>query len=80
MVRATIPPLSVSTIILGAGSVGWAVTHKAAQFPDDFGVITLASRTLSKCERIAESVLARKGVRVETAATSNAREHWKPFC
>jgi saccharopine dehydrogenase (NAD+, L-lysine-forming) len=40
-------------LIVGAGGVGQVVTHKCAQVPEVFSEIVLASRTLSKCERIA---------------------------
>jgi saccharopine dehydrogenase (NAD+, L-lysine-forming) len=40
-------------LIIGAGGVGQVVTHKCAQVPEVFSDIMLASRTLSKCEKIA---------------------------
>jgi saccharopine dehydrogenase (NAD+, L-lysine-forming) len=40
-------------LIIGAGGVGQVVTHKCAQRRDIFNEITLASRTLSKCDAIA---------------------------
>ena len=43
-------------LIIGAGGVGSAVTHKCAQHNDELGDICLASRTLSKCEHIVETV------------------------
>lgn len=45
-----------NVLIVGAGGVGSAVTHKCAQHNDELGDICLASRTLAKCEHIAESV------------------------
>lgn len=51
-------------LIIGAGGVGHVVTHKCAQAPEVFRRITLASRTLSKCEAIAADVHARSGVAV----------------
>jgi saccharopine dehydrogenase (NAD+, L-lysine-forming) len=45
-----------STLIIGAGGVGRVVTHKCSQLPDTFGQITLASRTLAKCEEIAGEI------------------------
>jgi len=51
-------------LIIGAGGVGSVVVHKCAQIPEVFGKITLASRTLSKCEAIAASVKERTGVDV----------------
>ncbi len=40
-------------LIIGAGGVGGVVTHKCAQVPEVFQQISLASRTLEKCESIA---------------------------
>ncbi len=40
-----------NTLIIGAGGVGSAVTHKCAQHNDVLGDICLASRTVSKCDR-----------------------------
>lgn len=45
-----------NVLIIGAGGVGAAVTHKCAQHNRELGDIHLASRTPEKCERIAESV------------------------
>ena len=46
----------MSVLQIGAGSVGWALTHKLGQINDTVGDITLASRTVAKCEKIIESV------------------------
>ena len=54
------------TLIIGAGGVGKVVAYKCAQLVDVFGEITLASRTVSKCESIAKEVLDRHGVRINT--------------
>jgi carboxyaminopropylagmatine dehydrogenase len=43
-------------LIIGAGGVGQVVTHKCAQRRDIFSDITLASRTLSKCDAIAAQI------------------------
>ena len=51
-------------LIIGAGGVGSVVVHKCAQVPEVFSTITLASRTLAKCEAIAASVKGRLGVTV----------------
>lgn len=53
-----------SILIIGAGGVGSAVTHKCAQHNDELGNICLASRTVSKCERIVEAVNARGNLKV----------------
>lgn len=50
-------------LIVGAGGVGQVVTYKCAQVPEVFSEIVLASRTLSKCERIAAQI----GWPIETA-------------
>lgn len=43
-----------SVLIIGAGGVGNVVVRKCAAVPDVFERICLASRTVSKCERIAK--------------------------
>ncbi|MBX2847270.1 MAG: saccharopine dehydrogenase family protein [Acidiferrobacterales bacterium] len=43
-------------VIIGAGGVGQVVTHKCAQLPSVFSEIVLASRTESKCRKIAEQI------------------------
>lgn len=50
-----------NVLIIGAGGVGSVVAHKCAMVPEVFGTITLASRTISKCEAIAQSVATRTG-------------------
>lgn len=47
-----------NVLIIGAGGVGAVVTHKCAQLPQTFKHITLASRTIEKCERIQARVPA----------------------
>jgi saccharopine dehydrogenase-like NADP-dependent oxidoreductase len=51
-----------NVLIIGAGGVGSAVTHKCAQHNNELGDICLASRTLSKCETIVESVNERNNL------------------
>ena len=46
----------MAVLQIGAGGVGWVVAHKAAQNNDVLGDITIASRTIGKCEKIIESV------------------------
>jgi saccharopine dehydrogenase (NAD+, L-lysine-forming) len=46
-------------LIIGAGGVASVVAHKCAQNPEVFEEICIASRTLSKCEAIKESIAAR---------------------
>jgi len=43
-------------LIIGAGGVGSVVVHKCAQVPEVFSEICLASRTLSRCEKIQQEV------------------------
>ncbi|GHU92088.1 saccharopine dehydrogenase [Deltaproteobacteria bacterium] len=57
-------------LIIGAGGVGSVVAHKCAEAAKTTGVfekITLAARTLSRCEKAAQNVQARLGVSVDTA-------------
>ena len=57
-------------LVIGAGGVGSVAVHKMAQLQaanDIFSDITLASRTLSKCDAIAQSVKERTGVTIHTA-------------
>ncbi len=53
-------------LVIGAGGVGSVAVHKMAMNADIFSHISLASRTKSKCDAIAESVKARTGVTVDT--------------
>jgi len=55
------------TLIIGAGGVGNVVAFKCAMNVSTFGEITLASRTLSRCDAIAKNVLKRTGVKISTA-------------
>ncbi|HRY82589.1 MAG TPA: saccharopine dehydrogenase family protein [Candidatus Moranbacteria bacterium] len=52
-------------LIIGAGGVGSVVAHKCAQVPEVFSEIVLASRTVSKCQKIADSVLEKIGRKIE---------------
>lgn len=53
-------------LIIGAGGVGGVVAHKCAMNPDIFSHVTLASRTISRCDAIAASIRA-KGFKIDTA-------------
>lgn len=55
-------------MIIGAGGVGQVVAHKCAQVPDVFTDILLASRTKSKCDRIATRIQEKYGKKIHTAA------------
>jgi saccharopine dehydrogenase (NAD+, L-lysine forming) len=54
-------------LIIGAGGVGQVVVHKCAQHPSVFSEIMLASRTKSKCDKIAAQVAAQYGRTIKTA-------------
>ena len=54
-------------LIIGAGGVGSVVAHKCAMNNDVFTDIILASRTQSKCDKIAAQVLEMHGVTIRTA-------------
>jgi len=54
-------------LVIGAGGVGSVAVHKMAMNLDIFGHITLASRRISSCEKVAESVKARTGVTIDVA-------------
>jgi len=59
-------------LIIGAGGVGQVVTHKCAQVPEVFEEITLASRTLSKCEAIAAQI--KRPINVAQIDADNTQE------
>lgn len=54
-------------LIVGAGGVGGVVAHKCAQDSDTFSEIVLASRTLSRCEKIQAQVRELCGREIEVA-------------
>ncbi|QKF65358.1 saccharopine dehydrogenase family protein [Campylobacter corcagiensis] len=54
-------------LIIGAGGVSQVATVKCAMNSDTFTKITLASRTKSKCDAIAEFIKNRLGVEIHTA-------------
>ncbi|MFA6065108.1 MAG: saccharopine dehydrogenase family protein [archaeon] len=54
-------------LIIGAGGVGAVVTKKAAMNSDVFTNILLASRTVSKCEQIAQDIKKNFNKTIETA-------------
>jgi len=60
-------PNRKKTLIIGAGGVGNVVAFKCAMNADTFGEITLASRTVSKCDSIAQNVADKVGVQIATA-------------
>ncbi len=54
-------------LIIGAGGVGGVVAHKCSQVPEVFSSMVLASRTISRCDRIKEQILKRRKYDIETA-------------
>jgi len=63
----------MSILQIGAGGVGWVIAHKAAQNNDVLGNITLASRTINKCEKIIESIKNKRSLK-DKAKKLDARE------
>ena len=59
--------MSKKTLIIGAGGVGNVVAFKCAMNANTFGKITLASRTISKCDVIAKNIQERVGIQIDTA-------------
>lgn len=55
-------------LIIGAGGVGGVVAHKCAMNAQVFTEIMLASRTKSKCDKIAADIQTMHGVKIQTAA------------
>ena len=55
-------------LIIGAGGVSTVATTKCAMNIDTFGKITLASRTIAKCDKIAQSIKEKTGVTINTAS------------
>ncbi len=55
------------SLIIGAGGVGRVVAFKCAMNSSTFGEITLASRTKSKCDKIAQDIKEKIGVNIFTA-------------
>ena len=54
-------------LIIGAGGVSQVVTFKCAQYPEVFSDIMLASRTKSKCDKIAAIIEEKLGRKIQTA-------------
>jgi saccharopine dehydrogenase-like NADP-dependent oxidoreductase len=52
-----------NVLIIGAGGVAHVAAHKAAMHNDELGDICIASRTLSKCDAIVDSVMAKGHLR-----------------
>jgi saccharopine dehydrogenase (NAD+, L-lysine-forming) len=63
-------------LIVGAGGVGGVVAHKCAQAKSVFSEVILASRTLSRCEKIRDQVKELQGreIQVERVDADNVEE------
>ena len=59
-------------LIIGAGAVGNVVTHKLLQCPDTVDRVMLASRNISKCDRIATRVA--RAIAVAEVDADDARQ------
>ncbi len=62
--------MSRKTLIIGAGGVGNVVAFKCAMNIKSFGEITLASRTISKCNKIADNIEKKLGIKIKTASVN----------
>lgn len=51
-------------LIIGAGGVAQVVAHKCAQHNDILGQITIASRSIKKCQAIADSVIEKSAFKI----------------
>ena len=56
-----------NTLIIGAGGVGNVVAFKCSMNKETFGNITLASRTVEKCNKIKNNILNKLDVQINTA-------------
>jgi saccharopine dehydrogenase-like NADP-dependent oxidoreductase len=61
-----------TVLIIGAGGVAQVVAHKSAQNNDILGDIHIASRTLSKCQAIIDSVQAKDALKDPGKITAHA--------
>jgi len=59
--------MSNKTLIIGAGGVGNVVAFKCAMNDEIFGEITLASRTIDKCNKIANNIKEKLNKTIKTA-------------
>lgn len=67
--------MSNKTLIIGAGGVGNVVAFKCAMNSETFGEITLASRTLSKCDTIADNVKKKTSIQIKTSSIDADNVH-----
>lgn len=61
-----------NVLIIGAGGVAQVVAHKCAQHNDVLGDIHVASRTVSKCNAIIESLRKKGSLKVEGVVQAHA--------
>ena len=61
-----------NVLIIGAGGVAQVVAHKCAQNNAVLGDIHIASRTLSKCHRIIDSIHAKGSMQVDGVLQAHA--------
>ncbi|MEZ0168545.1 saccharopine dehydrogenase family protein [Microvirga sp. TS319] len=54
-----------NVLIIGGGGVAQVVAHKCAQHNDVLGDINIASRSIAKCRAIADSIRAKKSMKVD---------------
>ena len=59
-------------LIIGAGGVAHVAAHKAAMHNDVLGDICIASRTVSKCEAIIDSVKRKGHIKDESQKAARA--------
>ena len=59
-------------LIIGAGGVAHVAAHKAAMHNDVLGDICIASRTVSKCEAIIDSVKRKGHIKDESQEAARA--------
>ena len=62
--KGEIKQLKKNVLIIGAGGVAKVVAHKCAQHNDELGRIAIASRNISKCQAIIDSVKAKGSLKV----------------
>ncbi len=61
-----------NVLIIGAGGVAQVAAHKCAQNNDVLGDIHIASRTVSKCEAIIQSIHEKKSLKTEGVLKAHA--------
>ncbi|SIS68782.1 saccharopine dehydrogenase family protein [Phaeovulum vinaykumarii] len=67
-----------NVLIIGAGGVAQVVAHKCAQNNDILGDLHIASRTISKCEAIIDSVRAKNAMKVPGLFEAHAVDAMEP--